>query len=202
MYKAVVFDFGNVLCGLDRMAFARAAAGHSKLSPEEIDSLLWGGRLEMEHETGLLDSSGYYREVCRLAGLDAGYDYASFVSDYRKIILPNADGEAGLVAAARVGMRTFVLSNTSWLHACMIFGNEILASIPEIHILSYKVGFMKPDARIWAKVLEYSRLAPGDCLYIDDVPGYCEKAESLGFGAFCYDKNIHTLSHIVETMVK
>lgn len=22
MYKAVVFDFGNVLCGLDRMAFA------------------------------------------------------------------------------------------------------------------------------------------------------------------------------------
>ena len=42
MYKAVVFDFGNVLCGLDRMAFARAAARKSRLSPEEIDGLLWG----------------------------------------------------------------------------------------------------------------------------------------------------------------
>jgi glucose-1-phosphatase len=202
VYKAAVFDFGNVLCGLDRMAFARAAAGHSRLSPEEIDGRLWGGRLEIEHETGLLDSRGYYRAVARAAGLDPDYDYGSFVADYRKIILPNPDGERGLVAAAGAGMRTFVLSNTSWLHACMIFDNEILASVPEVHVLSYKVGFMKPDARIWAKVLEYSRLAAGDCLYIDDVPQYCQKAESLGFGTFCYDKNIHNLSHIVETMVK
>ena len=202
MYKAVVFDFGNVLCGLDRMAFARAAAGRSRLSPGEIDALLWGGRLEKAHETGGLDSRGYYREVVRIAGLDPGYEYDSFVADYRRIILPNPDGEAGLVAAAAAGMRTFVLSNTSWLHACTIFDNEILASVPEFHVLSYKVGFMKPDARIWAKVLEYSGLPAADCLYVDDVPGYCEKAESLGFGAFCYDKNIHNLSHIVESMVK
>ena len=140
MYKAVVFDFGNVLCSLDRMAFARAAAQKSRLSPEEIDDLLWGGRLEVEHETGILDSRDYYREVARIACLGPGYDYDSFVADYRKIILPNPDGEKGLIAAAAAGMRTFVLSNTSWLHACMIFGNETLASVPELHVLSYKVG--------------------------------------------------------------
>ena len=37
MYKAVIFDFGNVLCGLDRMAFARAAAPYSGLPAEEFD---------------------------------------------------------------------------------------------------------------------------------------------------------------------
>ena len=202
MYKAVVFDFGNVLCGLDRMAFARAAALSSRLSAEEIDARIWGGRLEIEHETGILDSRAYYREVARIACLDPGYGYDSFVADYSRIILPNPDGERGLIASAAAGMRTFVLSNTSWLHARMIFGNEILASVPEIHVLSYKVGFMKPDPRIWARVLEYSGLAAGDCIYIDDVPGYCGRAESLGFGTFCYDKNIHNLSHIVENMLK
>ncbi|MCX7026071.1 MAG: hypothetical protein NT061_00980 [Spirochaetes bacterium] len=202
MYKAVIFDFGNVLCGLDRMAFARAAARHSTLSPEEIDSLLWGGGLEVEHETGFLDSRGYYRAVSRLASLSSDYGYEEFVADYKKIILPNPDGETGLVTAAEAGARTFVLSNTSWLHACMIFDNEILASVPEIHVLSYKVGFMKPDPRIWGKILEYSGLSAGDCLYIDDVPSYCEKSEKLGFGAFCYDKSIHNLSHIVENMLK
>jgi putative hydrolase of the HAD superfamily len=202
MYNAVIFDFGNVLCGLDRMAFARAAATHSRLSPEEIDGRLWGGSLEVEHETGLLDSRDYYRAVLRAACLGPDYDYETFVSDYKKIILPNPDGEKGLVTAAAAGMRTFVLSNTSWLHACMIFDNEILASVPEVHVLSYKVGFMKPDPRIWGKVLEYSGLAAGDCLYIDDVPEYCEMAESLGFGAFCYDKNVHNLSHIVGNMLK
>ena len=56
----------------------------------------------------------------------------------------------------------------------MIFGNEVLASIPELHILSYKVGFMKPDRRIWMKLLEYSGLAASDCLYVDDVRAYCD----------------------------
>jgi FMN phosphatase YigB (HAD superfamily) len=202
MYKAVIFDFGNVLCGLDRMAFAREAATHSRLSPEEIDGRLWGGSLEVEHESGILDSHDYYLAVARAAGLDRDYGYEAFVSDYRRIILPNPDGEKGLIAAAAAGMRCFVLSNTSWIHACMIFDNEILASLPEIHVLSYKVGFMKPDPRIWDKVLEYSGLAAGDCLYIDDVPEYCEAAASLGFGAFCYDKKIHNLSHIVGNMLK
>jgi FMN phosphatase YigB (HAD superfamily) len=202
MYKAVVFDFGNVLCALDRMAFARAAAPRSRLSALELDSALWGGNLEREHETGRLDSRGFYRRVAEIAGFEPAYSYEEFASDYRRIILPNPDGEAGLIAARDLGARCFVLSNTAFLHACMIFENETLASIPELHILSYKVGFMKPDPRIWLKLLEYSGLEAGDCLYIDDVQAYCDAAMDLGFGAFCYDRNAHSLSQILRDVVK
>jgi putative hydrolase of the HAD superfamily len=202
MFKAVVFDFGNVLSGLDRMAFARAAAPYSRMSPEELDQALWGGSLEHDHETGLLDSRGYFKAVGEIAGFSKDYGYGSFVEDYKKIILPNPDGEAGLIEAKKKGARCFVLSNTSWLHACTIFDNEILASIPEIHVLSYKVGYMKPGPRIWMKVLEYSGLDAKECLYIDDVPEYCAKAESLGFGVFNYDKNKHNLSQVVGNMLK
>ena len=202
MFKAVVFDFGNVLSGLDRMAFARAASPHSRMSPEELNSALWGATLEHDHETGLLDSRGYFKAIGEIAGFSVEYGYEAFVEDYKKIILPNPDGEAGLIEARARGARCFVLSNTSWLHACTIFNNETLATIPEIHILSYKVGCMKPDPRIWMKLLEYSGLEAKDCLYIDDVPAYCEKAESLGFGAFNYNKNEHNLSQIVRNMLK
>ena len=202
MYKAVVFDFGNVLCGLDRMAFARAAAPRSLLPAEELDRALWGGAFEHEFETGKYDSREYFERVGRLAGFAPDYGYDRFVEDYSKIILPNPDGEEGLVAARALGARCFVLSNTSWLHARKIFDNEILASIPELHILSYKVGFMKPDPRIWLKLLEYSGLEAADCLYIDDVQAYCDTAASLGFGAFCYDKSAHKLSHIVGNMLE
>lgn len=202
MYKAVVFDFGNVLCGLDRMAFAREASRHSPLLAEQIDALLWGGRLEVEHETGVLDSKAYYREVSRLAGFSPDYGYDEFAIDFRRIILPNPDGEAGLIAAREAGARCFVLSNTSWLHACTIFDNEVLATVPELHLLSYKVGCMKPDPRIWRKLLEYSGLEASDCLYVDDVAAYCETARGLGFGAFNYDKMRHNLSQIVRNMLK
>ena len=202
MYKAIVFDFGNVLCGLDRMAFARAAAPHSNLSAEELDSALWGGTFEYEFETGKYDSHGYYERVRTLAGFNLDYDYAHFVEDYKKIILPNPDGEAGLLRAKELGARTFILSNTSFLHALKIFQNEILASVPELHILSYKVGVMKPDPGIWLKLLEYSGLEAGDCFYVDDVEAYCQAARNLGFGAFRYDKNAHILSHIVEDVLQ
>ena len=132
--------------------------------------------------------AAHFERIREATGLNSSYSYERFVEDFSKIILPNPDGEAGLVAARDLGARTFVLSNTSWLHARKIFDNEILASVPEVHILSYKVGMMKPDPRIWGKVLEYSGLAAGDCLYIDDVRQYCDVALSLGFGAFCYDK--------------
>jgi len=202
LYKAVVFDFGNVLCGLDRMAFARAAAPHARLSAEDLDSALWGSAFEHDFETGKYDSREYFKRIDRIAGFASDYGYDRFVEDFMRIILPNPDGEEGLVAAHALGARCFVLSNTSWLHARRIFDNEILASIPELHILSYKVGFMKPDPRIWLKLLEYSGLAAADCLYVDDVKAYCNVAESLGFGAFCYDKNAHRLSHIMGNMLK
>lgn len=202
MYKAVIFDFGNVLCGLDRMAFARAAAPFSRLSAEEFDRAVWGGAIERDSETGKCDSRGHLERIREATGLDSSYSYERFVEDFSRIILPNPDGEAGLVAARNLGARTFVLSNTSWLHARKIFDNEILASIPEVHILSYKVGMMKPDPRIWGKALEYSGLAAADCLYIDDVRQYCDMAASLGFGAFCYDKTAQNLSHIIQSMLK
>lgn len=202
MYKAVVFDFGNVLCGLDRMAFARAAAPRSKLSAQELDAALWGGSLEHDHETGRFDSHGFYHRVAELAGFDPSYSYQEFVADYRRIILPNPDGESGLIAARDAGARCFVLSNTAFLHARMIFENEVLASIPEFHILSYKVGFMKPDPRIWLKLLDYARLEAHDCLYVDDVKAYCDAAQKLGFGTFCYDRTTHSLSQIMRDVLK
>lgn len=202
MYKAVVFDFGNVLCSVDRFSFAENAARHSRMGPAELDSMLWGGQLERDFETGKFDSREYYRKVSALAGFGVEYDYDRFAEDYRRIIQPNPDGENGLVRANEMGYRTFVLSNTSFLHASMMMCNETLATIPELHILSYKIGCMKPDSGIWLRLLDLARLKAGDCLYIDDVEAYCEAARRLGFAAFRYDKNIHKLSHILGNMLQ
>lgn len=202
MYKAVVFDFGNVLCSLDRESFIRKAAAHSPLSERDLFAALWNNGLEQDYETGKFDSHGYYERIKTLASFDEAYDFDTFVADFRQIIQPNPDGEAALVKARVLGYRTFVLSNTAFLHANLIFSNEILASIPELHILSYKVGVMKPNPGIWLRLLEYSGLKAGECFYIDDVEKYCDAAKALGFGAFRYDKNIHNLSQVLENIVQ
>lgn len=202
MFKAVIFDFGNVLCGIDRESFVRKAARYaSKMSADELLHALWGTQLEFEFETGRFDSHEYFRRVQALAGLDPSYSYEAFVEDYKRIIIPNPDGEKGLETAARLGKRTFVLSNTSFLHASVMFDNEIIGTYPEIYIMSYKVGMMKPNPGIWRKLLDYARLDPAECLYIDDIEQYCQAARSLGMSAFRYDFRTHNLTQELINML-
>ncbi len=203
MYRAVIFDFGNVLCGVDRGSFVRKATRYSRtMNAEELLSALWGTELEYKFETGKFDSHEYFRRLQAIADFDPIYSYEQFVKDYQTIIVPNPDGEEGLKTAAGLGARTFVLSNTSFLHASAMFDNEILGTYPELYLLSYKVGAMKPDPRIWKRLLEYTRLEPKDCLYIDDIEEYCEVARGLGMSAFCYDFRTQNLSRELKTMLK
>jgi haloacid dehalogenase superfamily, subfamily IA, variant 3 with third motif having DD or ED len=203
MYKAVIFDFGNVLCGVERGNFVRKAARHARaMDAEALLNALWGTELEYEFETGKFDSHEYFRRVQALADLDPAYSYEQFVEDYKSIIVPNPDGERGLETAAGLGVRMFVLSNTSFLHASVIFDNEVLGTYPELYMLSYKLGVMKPDLRIWKRLLEYTRLEPADCLYVDDIEEYCEAARSLGMSAFCYDFRVHDLSQELKNMLQ
>ncbi|MDQ7796682.1 MAG: hypothetical protein RDU47_07840, partial [Spirochaetia bacterium] len=86
MFKAVIFDFGNVLCGIDRESFVRKAAQYSsKMSADELLRALWGTQLEFEFETGRFDSHEYFRRVQEMAGLDPSYSYEEFVEDYKRI---------------------------------------------------------------------------------------------------------------------
>jgi FMN phosphatase YigB (HAD superfamily) len=199
----VIFDFGNVLCGVERGNFVRKAARHARaMDAEALLNALWGTELEYEFETGKFDSHEYFRRVQALADLDPAYSYEQFVEDYKSIIVPNPDGERGLETAAGLGVRMFVLSNTSFLHASVIFDNEVLGTYPELYMLSYKLGVMKPDLRIWKRLLEYTRLEPADCLYVDDIEEYCEAARSLGMSAFCYDFRVHDLSQELKNMLQ
>ncbi len=201
MYEAVVFDFGNVLCRIDRHACSVALAPHSPLDPGEIDRVMWGDDLERDNETGMIDSRTHHRRVCARIGARDSLDYETFRAAYMRILSPNPDGMEALLFARSKGMRVFILSNIAFIHATWIFCDEILATLPELYALSYKVGVMKPDPGIWRWLLDRSGLAADRCLYIDDIDEYCRTAASLGFGTIRYDLRTQNLTRELERMV-
>jgi FMN phosphatase YigB (HAD superfamily) len=199
--KAVIFDYGNVLCRLDRLAVDLSFSARCALTPKEVGERLWYGDLERDAETGRIDSRAQFLRAKKAIGADESWGYEDFARDYMACVLPNPDGLAALVGADRLGLRTFVLSNTSFLHSRSIFLDEALATIPELYALSYKLGFMKPDPRCWLWILERASLRAEECVYVDDIAEYCAAAAGLGLIPLQYDYKTENLLHKLEAVL-
>jgi putative hydrolase of the HAD superfamily len=76
--------------------------------------------------------------------------------------------------------RLGLLSNTDPLHFHYIVSTFPIVSELEKWILSYEVGFKKPDPRIFQKAIEWASVEPQKILFIDDTKGHVEASISLG----------------------
>lgn len=190
--KAVIFDYGNVLVNVERDKICRRLARHSPLSPDEIASKLFGSDLEYDSETGKYDSREFFRRVKERIRGDKKWTYQQFRSEYRNGFSFNEEGLRALRFVSGL-KRTFILSNTNYLHALWLFEHEELVLLPEQHIFSFKVGVMKPHPGIWQVLLERAALKAEECVYVDDVKSFCDTAEKLGFYTIHYQKGITNL---------
>ncbi len=185
--SAVVFDFGNVLALVDRLKICARFTGHSPLSAEEICKNIYGTDIEYDSETGKYDSIGHFKKIKERIKGNNGWSYEQFYQEYKNGFVPNEEGVEALKIAAEK-KRVFILSNTTYLHSLWLFEQEVLATLPELHIFSYKVGVMKPDPGIWKAMFRMGSVSPGECLFIDDVESFCEAAEKLGLKTIHYRK--------------
>ena len=181
MNTTVVFDFGNVLAQIRRRAMGEALAAHSPYDAEEVLSQIFGTDIEIDSETGVYDSRGHFEAIkARIQG-EASWDYETFRGEYCQGLSLSEEGVRALELCKEAGKRIFVLSNTSYLHARWLFEQEVLATLPEWHIFSFKVGIMKPDPRIWEYMLRAGNAQAAESIYVDDLEENCRTARKLGF---------------------
>jgi HAD superfamily hydrolase (TIGR01509 family) len=185
--EAVVFDFGNVLANVERLKICARLAEHSPLNAEEVCARIYGTDIERDSETGRYDSEGHFQSIKERIQGNGGWTYEEFREEFKEGFSLNREGMEALRLAAR-SKRVFVLSNTTYLHSLWLYEHEELATLPEQHIFSFKVGVMKPDPGIWRALLERASLQPAQCLYIDDLEPFCAAARRLGLNALHYRK--------------
>ena len=79
-----------------------------------------------------------------------------------------------------------LLSNaaTNWVRDSFLTKEE--QALFNTMVLSYEVGFNKPDQKMYATVCDRLELLPSEILYVDDMLPYCEAAASLGMQAIQY----------------
>jgi len=200
--RFIFFDLGNVLIRFctDRL-FSQAGAVLGQ-TPQWVFKHLYSPEMLRQAESGHLSTEEFYRYIC---GLLPGKEvpFETLLAAVNDIFWLNEPMRPTLAQVAGTGLPLGLLSNIGPWHweFCLATFPEIFQCIPANHVLSYKVGAMKPSPEIYAAAFSFAQkavpgLRPDEVLFIDDLEKNIHGAKKFGFDAVLYSYKEH------ETLLK
>jgi HAD superfamily hydrolase (TIGR01509 family) len=184
--KFIYFDLGKVLLCFDRDRQFRQMADVAGITPEKVRELFFDSGLYVAYETGELTTQQVFDEFCTKAGVAC--DRADLELAANDIFWPNVPMIPVVGALWSAGHRLGILSNTCATHWEFIADGRFrfLTCHFEQATLSYEVGAMKPDAKIYLAAAEKAGVAPNEILFTDDLEENVAGARQAGFDAVHY----------------
>ena len=180
--KFIYFDLGNVLLHFDHHLAARQMADVAGVDTQRVWDVVFAGDLEERFERGDLTVRQFYEEFC--AATDARPDYAALVHAGSAIFTANYSIVPVVAALAAAGFPLGVLSNTNACHWEYCLGRFAgLSRLLDVHVLSYEIGAVKPDEKIFQAAIGRAGTPPGEIFFTDDVAGHVEAARAAGLDA-------------------
>lgn len=182
----VYFDLGNVLLNFDHALACRQMAAVAGVSAEQIRQVVFDGGLNQRYERGEINDEQFYESFCQQTGTrpdPAELNRAG--SDIFQLNVPIMPIVAALDGA---GYRLGILSNTSPAHwAWCGTGRYGIISRPfQVHALSFEIGAVKPDPKIFAAAAKLAGVRPEEIFFTDDIAGHVAGARAAGFDAVQY----------------
>lgn len=177
--KLLVFDMGHVFVKFDWSRLCEAFCERAKVSNETFKNVL----LEVSklgYERGHCNTETFLRKLNEL--LNANISMAEFDKLWNVTFEEDPD-MAALLQSLGKRYPLYLLSNTNENHYGFLQGNFNVARHFKKLILSYEVGFAKPDAEIYDLVMQWSGYAADECVFVDDLLPNIEAARKAGLNA-------------------
>lgn len=184
MIRALLFDLGNVLVPVNFIRCREALAEVCVHPPKEVQRILVASGLPKKYESGEVSSAEFFETTCRLLDMNVSYD--KFTEVWGEIFSPEPLVPDDLLAGLRARHRMILLSNTNDMHFSLAERRYPLLRHFDDFILSYKVGAMKPDARIYQQAIAAAGCPAGECFFIDDLQENVDAAQREGLDAVLF----------------
>jgi len=188
--KAIIFDFGNVLASFDHMITCRKLADFSPFSPEKIYQCIFKTELlEEGYDKGLVDSLTFYQQVKEKIQANSKLTWEAFKKIWGDIFSENS-GIEKVLERIKPELKLFLLSNTNEIHWKYISQMPVIKHFfPDEKqlILSFKLGFRKPDVQIFKEAIKRANCPSEKIIYIDDIPEYIQTAKELKMNGILYN---------------
>lgn len=185
MIRTVIFDLGKTIVPFD---FQRGYAAISEFCPydaAEIPQRIGSTDLVHRFEAGEVEPEDFVRQFSRILDLDLSYE--RFCEVWSSIFLPETLIPESLVAGLRRRYRMLLLSNTNAIHFAMIRETYPIIRHFEGYVLSYEVGALKPEPKIYREAIARAGCRPQEIFFADDIPSYVDAARREGIDAVQFE---------------
>lgn len=201
MIKNLVFDFGNVLIEWNSAKILAAFVkeeDRKRVKAAIFDSGLWA-----QTDTGQLTLEAAIQAAQTL--LDSSYSATveAIFTHWYEIVDVYHQLQEKIFEWAQLGYGIYILSTTSEIfYAVENAGLLPMTKVLTGKILSYEVGFAKPDKSIYQKLLTQYALHANQCVFIDDLQINLDAAKSLGFETILATSEQQNIIAIEELLKK
>lgn len=181
--KAIIFDYGDVLCLRPTTEDIEGSAGILGITADSFREL-WGRNRDL-YDRGDLSAETYWSRLAEDAGtsLDASQLQGLSERDVTMWSRLNPDMVGWLSALSAAGMKTAVLSN---MHMGMVqHARHAFQWLDGVTFTTFsaEVRLIKPDPAIYEHCLRGLDVGPSDTLFIDDREVNVEGARAVGIHA-------------------
>ncbi|HUK23496.1 MAG TPA: HAD family phosphatase [Terriglobales bacterium] len=196
--RAVIFDYGNVLCFPQSEADARRMAEICGMSLARFSELYWRSRLAYDRAD--LDRETYWAGVAR----EDGRTFTPGQVD--QLVEIDCTGWAHINPASmqwvqqlrRAGLQLVLLSNMPAEISRYLLTHHEWPSLFHHLVFSCDLRRVKPEPESYQVCLEKLQLAPHEVLFLDDREQNVQGAAKLGMHALVFDD----LSRVLEKVAR
>lgn len=177
----IVLDMGNVVVEFSHARMCEQIGALTGTGPRPIRELLFDRGWQWDLESGALSDEDFARRLEQEFGCAISRpDLARAAGD---IFAPVKGIRELLVDLKRTGVRLLLLSNTCRSHFEWINSQWDLLTYFDDLVLSYEVGAMKPDPKIFEELVARAQADPATLFFTDDIPENVAASRAFGIDA-------------------
>ncbi len=190
---ALVFDLGNVLLpiDLDKTYQAFADLG-SPFTASEIKRITADEGLWVAYESGLESCLEFQHRIVQRFQLNGSQE--EFTRAFNALLLPIQQETSKYLSELKSQFSLYLLSNTSKMHSDLFLSQQypnfnLFDAFTNVH-LSFEMGLVKPNVRIYQQVIELNNLHNHHIVFFDDNEHNVRSANDFGWEAVLIQPHI------------
>jgi glucose-1-phosphatase len=179
--EALLFDLGKVLIDFNFETGVQALHASCSISRDRFEEVLWDETWIRSYERGEISTEQFHEYLCKTAKLSMPLPH--FRETWSSVFLPGLMVSEELVASLKQKYPLILVSNTNEAHFEFLHSKYRVLDHFDRHILSYEVGSLKPDRKIFDRAIAAANRPAEALFFIDDREENVIAARQLGIHA-------------------